>query len=224
MNRLINELLAQLESMSHRADEYELTKLLARWCGGTELSVIRQAIAQWLSESVVVERLRRAARETSTHYVWPMYVCGNGYGLTINEFKDPEFMSSGYANTLHNHRYSFASLVLSGGYRQVRSNVEMSEVGGRARVSAIAEDSVIHGDVVPVNHEEFHRLTHISDRTVTLVVKCPAVKESSISVDIKTLKVRMHVPVESRLVQLTDALTAAVDMGYREEEPNALFA
>jgi hypothetical protein len=224
MNRLMNELLTQLESISHRADEYELTKLLAGWRNGTELPMIRQAIAQWLSESAVVERLRGAARETSTHYVWPLYVCGNGYGLTINEFKDPEFMAFGYANTLHNHRYSFASLVLSGGYRQVRGSVELSGMSGNAQVSVIAEDSIIHGNIVAMHHQEFHRLTHISDRTVTLVAKCPAVKESSISVDIKTLKVSRHVPVESRLVQLTDALIAAGDMGYREEESNALFA
>lgn len=224
MNCLITELLAQLEGISHRAGEYELAKLLAGWCDGIELSRIRQAIAQWLSESAVIERLRGLARETSTHYVWPLYICGNGYGLTINEFKDPEFMSFGYANTLHNHRYSFASLVLSGGYRQVRSSVELCEMSGNAQVNVIAEDSVIHGSIVPVNHQEFHRLTHIGDHTVTLVAKCPAAKESSISVDIRTLKVSRHVPVESRLMQLTDALIAAGDMGFREEEPNALYA
>jgi hypothetical protein len=224
MNHVMGELLDQLDRVPCRTNEYELMNLLEKWSSRTGLALIREAMSELLSEAAVVDRIRVTARETSTHYVWPLYLGKSGCGLVINEFKDPPHMATGYAKTLHNHRYSFASLVLSGGYKQVRSRVDLAESGQSVRVRTIGQDDIIRGSIVAVNHQDFHQLTHISDHTMTLLAKCPAVKESSISVDIDTLRVSRHVPVEARLVQLRTALIATDMPMTSESELDARFA
>jgi hypothetical protein len=221
MSKLMLSLLGRLDNVPYHASEHALKQLLMEWRGDAEISLIRREIHHWLRESAVLEQVRTAARETSTHYVWPIYMGNNGYGLTINEFKDPGHMGFGYANVLHNHRYSFASLVLSGGYGQVRSKVEIPMSGRAVRIHDIAEDFVPEGCLLAINHDEFHRLTQFSNRTVTLLIKCPAVKKDSVSVDIETLRVNTHVPVEARLVQLMNALTTGKDIEMIEEKPHA---
>jgi hypothetical protein len=212
------DLFDQLDSLPHRADEYELMELVTEWRCGMEVSLIRHAIYDWLKESAFLDQLRTAARETATHYVWPLYVASNGHGLTINEFKDPRYMMNGYANIIHNYRYSFASLILSGGYRQIRSNVEMIEPGQAASIHELGQDDVIEGSMLPVNYDVFHRLTKIRERTVTLLVKCPPAREHSLSVDIDTLRVTSHIPVEARVVELMNSLIMTADAEMAEEK------
>ena len=121
-------------------------------------------------------------------------------------------MVAGHAAIYHNHRYSFVSLVLSGGYRQVRSHIELRNQRKAVQIRDISDESVVTGDVVRVNHEEFHRLSAFEARTVTLVVKCPAAKAESFSVNSATLKVSWHVPVEERVPQLMAALLPMSEM------------
>lgn len=205
----ITTLFRRLDSIDSGSDENDLRRLIAAWRGKTEVSVARESLAEWLETSADIGRLIAKARETSTHYVWPLYLSNNGYGIAINEFKDPEDIVTGYATTLHNHRYSFISVVLSGGYRQLRSHVELPGPSQAVRIYDVGEDVVMEGDIVTINHREFHRLKTISRHTVTLVVKCPAVKGASLSVDSSTLKVTEHVPVETRVRQLMAALAPA---------------
>lgn len=202
----ITSLFRRLDTVNPGSDENDLRRLIIAWRGKTEISVARESLAEWLEISADIGRLIAKARETSTHYVWPLYLTDNGYGVAINEFKDPEDIATGYATTLHNHRYSFISIVLSGGYRQVRSEVELPGPSQAVRIYDVGEDVVMEGDIVTVDHREFHRLKKISQHTVTLVVKCPAVKRASLSVDSSTLKVTEHVPVETRVRQLVAAL------------------
>jgi hypothetical protein len=224
MNRLLLKFFDQLSGLPRGTDETELLELLARWRHGAEMAHIRRAIYQWMSDSAALDYLRTWARETSTHYVWPLYITNSGYGIVINEFKDPRQMAVGYANTTHNHRYSFASLVLSGGYRQVRSNVEISGLGQSAHVYDIDQDDILEGRMLTISHEEFHRITDVQRRTMTLLVKCPAVKEASISVDVATRRASRHVPVEARVTQLMNALVMTEDAGMAEGKSDARLA
>lgn len=166
----------------------------------------------WLESSADEQRLRALARETSTHHVWPIYAATNGFGVAINEFKDPADMVAGHASIYHNHRYSFASLMLSGGYRQTRSNIELGNDRQAVRIQDVSDESIITGDIVRINHEEFHRLSAFEAQTVTLVVKCPAAKTESFSVDSGTLRVTWHVPVEQRVPQLMATLLPMNEM------------
>jgi hypothetical protein len=157
-----------------------------------------------------------SARETSTHYVWPVYTAASGYRIVINEFKNPKQMVAGYATTLHNHRYSFVSLMLSGRYRQVLCEVEMDGYGHATRLCEIGNDNVTQGSIVALDGDMFHCLTDIKNRTMTLVVRCPAAREASISVDIRTLRTSRHLPVEARIVELMDGLATVDETGTRK--------
>jgi hypothetical protein len=221
VTKLLVKLFDQLGGLPRGTDEYCLEKLVEDWLREADVVSIREAIYQWLSDSAAVDYLKSSARETATHYVWPLRMVGSGYGLAINEFKDPRQMMFGYANTIHNHRYSFVSLVLSGGYRQIRSRVDISRPGRAAQVCDIGQDDIFEGSILAINHEEFHRLIDVRHRTMTLLVKCPAVKEASISVDAETLRASWHVPVEARLVQLMNALVMTGDAAVTEGKADA---
>ena len=190
---------------SGRGDVGSAREALDDWVQQIGICGVRDELAVWISEPATQERLRSSARETATHYVWPLQMSRNGYSIAINEYKNPDQMGTGYANTIHNHRYSFASLILSGGYRQVWSDVHVN-LGQTAYVREFSENTAVEGDIVTVDYDRFHRLTDIGSRTLTLMVKCPAVTAHSLSVDIRTLRVSKHIPVESRVTDLIHAL------------------
>lgn len=209
MTELVVDLFDRIDKLPDGADENQLAQIVSAWRGEAEGAAIRQALSEWLGTSADIELLKLMARETSTHYVWPLHLNGRGYGVVINEFKNPQDITMGYATTLHNHRYSFVSLVLSGGYRQTRSNVEFLNSHLAAQISDLSQDEVTEGGIVTVNHSEFHRLGAIGSCTLTLVAKCPAARNESLSVDTGTLRVAVHVPVERRIGQLMQVLMRA---------------
>ena len=211
MTRLIPRLLYELDAINNGGDEDVLREMVDSWRGRTGVRIIRELLLEWLQTSADIAHLRAAARESSTHYIWPIHLGNNGYSVTINEFKSPQDMVPGYATVLHNHRYSFISLILSGGYSQVRCDVQLAESCHVIQVHELGEDLVTEGDIIVVNHNEFHRLGTVNNGTVTLVVKCPAVKGESLSVDTNTLRVTKHVPVEARIRQLMTALASATE-------------
>jgi hypothetical protein len=201
----MSEFVGRLESLGPGAEPDSLHGLVTDWITRVGVNEIRRELLRRLAGGTELSRLRTRARETSTHYVWPVHLTGNGCCVVINEFKDPREMACGYATTIHNHRYSFVSLGLAGRYRQVRSEVEFSDFS-KALVRDISEEIVMEGTIMAMHHDEFHRLTDINRHTLTLLVKCPAAKKHSVSVDADTLRVTRHVPVEDRIRHLLSAL------------------
>jgi hypothetical protein len=188
------------------SDTDRLGEVLTTFRRDREISAVRHELARWLSHSADLEKIKTASRETSTHFVWPLYRSRAGFSLVINEFKDPLRMGDGYAKALHNHRYSFASMVLSGGYTQTQSTVTLPDYDDQVNVADAETDHLSEGDMAIVGHEVFHRLITIMDHTVTLLVKSPAFKAYSISIDLATQRLSRHVPVETRLPRLVAAL------------------
>jgi hypothetical protein len=179
--------------------------LLTDWIARVDVSGIRSELLTWLARGAALNQVTAMARETATHYVWPVHTGHNGCRIVINEFKDPREISDGYATTIHNHRYSFVSLGLAGRYRQVRSEVEL--FGSQtASFRDLSEDCVTQGTVMTINDNEYHRLIDISSGTLTLLIKCPPTKAYSLSINASTLKVTKHVPVEDRIGQMMAAL------------------
>ena len=210
MNELMTDFFDRIHSLRPCTEPGHLAEAFAGWSSSTDTAAVRRALSEWLLETPALAALSTAARETPTHYVWPVYAGAGGHSVVINEYKDPLHMGEGYATTLHNHRYSFATFMLSGGYTQVRCDVQLPPSVRPVRVAEIGEDAVTEGGTVTVDHDAFHRLADISAKTMTILVKCPAVKAFSISVDLRTLMVNKHIPVEARVVQLMDALAADV--------------
>lgn len=212
MNVLVRDLFSELNEIDPDDDENVLEGMIGVWCGRVGVREIRKSIHDWLERYADRQSLRMMARETSTHYVWPIYAASNGFSMVINEFKNPSDMIAGHAAIYHNHRYSFASLVLSGGYRQVRSTIELRSPREVVRINDLSEESIVTGDIVRVNHREFHRLSGFQADTVTLVVRCPAAKAESFSVNSGTLNVTWHMPIEERVPRLIAALLPMNEM------------
>lgn len=212
MSALVSDLFGELNDIAPGEDENVLDGIVKAWYGRARIQDIRKAMHSWLEACADKQSLRMMARETSTHHVWPIYMLSNGIGVAINEFKDPADMIAGHAAIYHNHRYSFVSLVLSGGYKQIRSSIELRNNKEAVRIEDLGEESIVTGDIVKMNHHEFHRLTAFQTRTVTLVVKCPAAKAESFSVDNGTLRVKWHVPAEERVPELMAALLPKNEM------------
>jgi hypothetical protein len=201
----IGELIRQVNELDD-SEIRQLVLLLERLRADGGGAVLRRSVASWIRGTVDFVRLSALARETPTHYVWPLYRSHRGFTLMINEFKNRDSIGEGYSKVLHNHRYSFASLLLAGSYVEMRCVVNFSEVGS---LEACSNESVINlreGDITAVDHTAFHRLTEISDRTVTLLLKTPPQKPESVSVDLRTSRVTRHVPVETRVGAFIDAL------------------
>jgi hypothetical protein len=210
MNELMTDFLDRINSLRPCTEPGHLADAFTGWSSHADTAEVRRALSDWLLGDPALAALSAAARETPTHYVWPVYAGTAGHSVVINEYKDPRHMGDGYATILHNHRYSFATFMLSGGYTQVRCDVQLPASAHPVRVTEIGEDALTEGGTVTVDHDAFHRLADIGARTMTILVKCPAVKAFSISVDARTLMVSKHVPVEARVLQLMDALTADV--------------
>ncbi len=74
-----------------------------------------------------------------------------------------------HAASVHDHRYSFVSKILSGGYRE-----EHWTVRGEPRVTG--SQSFSAGEVHVVGVQEVHSLSEVADGTITLVVQLPTTR------------------------------------------------
>jgi hypothetical protein len=203
---LISELLTRVGDVCI-GSELEASQVLADFAESVSNRELCDGLQQWLSIPSSGDELQRSARETSTHYVWPLRVYQKGYGLFLNEFKPGAQVTPGHATTVHNHRYSFATLVLTGGYRQIRHSVDITDGARTAQITELGFEHAKEGQVLAVNDQDFHRLAEIQDGTITLLLKCAPVKEFSTSVDMASHRVRTHLPVEVRLPLLIDVLS-----------------
>ncbi|MCB0905665.1 MAG: hypothetical protein KDB63_00920 [Nocardioidaceae bacterium] len=139
----------------------------------------------------------QAARlhETSTHFVWQLAgLPDEGVRIALNEYKSNGSTPVTYAGSLHDHRYDFASLILSGGYDFENYRVDLDEsVVVRERYHLLEVGSVRCGEVARVPNELFHRLVRTLPNTVTLLIKLPPVKPASTSYDLRTGRIQRHV-------------------------------
>jgi hypothetical protein len=149
------------------------------------------------------------SRETPTHYKWYMGHTRDGSAnVWLHEYKPAETRSSGYAQSVHNHRYPMSVLLLAGGYRYARyAVVPLNEA--RADITVEEVRRVSAGSTYSMEPSEFHSVTAIEDGTVSLMVQGTPVRRYSTSVDAASGRMTRHVPIEFRLNQLRSVLSAA---------------
>jgi hypothetical protein len=152
------------------------------------------------------------SKETSTHFVWVVASSSlSGARLCLHQFKRPSTSSVSHANTIHNHRYNFASLILRGGY--IEQVYDLDDVGleidGVASVPEPTETRVSVGQTTMVHHRRFHRVDQLLPATLTLVMKAPPVTAHSVSIDVETGVVAAHYSWNERVRRLVDAVESA---------------
>lgn len=148
------------------------------------------------------------SRETTTHFAWCLRdEPTEPFTFWLHEYKPQRDWRHGYADSVHNHRYHFCTTILSGGYLHERYTARLGD-GDRTILSAalLRRAECRTGATGTMLAHEFHRIPRAEDDTMTFLVKSRAVSPWSLSYDPDTLTSHRHVPVESRLEELTNQL------------------
>lgn len=153
-------------------------------------------------------RVAAGSRETTTHFAWRLVDDPDApFSLWLHEYKPQHDWWPGYANSVHNHRYHFCSIVLTGCLEHEWYDVRLDPAGERV-VGFGRRDRELWrpGRVRALTAEQFHRVARARDGTVTFLVKSRPVRAWSLSVDPASGVCRRHVPVEERVRDLASRI------------------
>ncbi|MGQ0838536.1 hypothetical protein [Actinokineospora sp.] len=174
------------------------------WVADPDLrSVLRGHLASLdpAAATAMVER----SRETTTHFAWCLRDrAREPFTFWLHEYKPQRDWRPGYADSVHNHRYHFCTVILGGNYLHERFTATVDRDTGlvcAATLTGRRECGV--GTSGLVLADEFHRIPHAADGTMTFLVKSRPVTPWSLSFDPATRTGHRHVPVEARLEELT---------------------
>lgn len=158
-------------------------------------------------ESTDPDRIIAKSKETDTHFVWCVQSLRESDGkICIHQYKNLPTGLGGHANTVHDHRYDFLTFMLQGSYSEERYSPE--SVLGDHSPAVVRKSSFTPGSIRFVPNELFHRVTDVEPGTLTLVLKAPASKENSTSLDLKTGIRQNHLSWKQRFHAFATALGA----------------
>nr|BFE49725.1 hypothetical protein GCM10017745_31520 [Saccharothrix mutabilis subsp. capreolus] len=177
------------------------------WAGRPGL---RDRLRAYLSSLTPREEMRVIARsrETTTHFAWCLRdEPAEPFTFWLHEYKPQQDWRHGYADSIHNHRYHFCTVLLAGSYLHERFDARLAPDGGSiVDTTLLRSTEAVEGDAGTMLAHEFHRIPKAADDTLTFLVKSRAVTPWSLSFDPDTRTSHRHVPVESRLEELTNTL------------------
>lgn len=146
------------------------------------------------------------SKEATTHFAWCLLDRdGDPFSLWLHEYKPARSWLPGYANSVHNHRYHFCTMLLSGGYLHERFTATVVDAAITA-VTRYDATECVAGDSGIVLSPEFHRIPHAADGTMTFLVKSRMVAPWSLSYDPATGLSQRHIPMGDRLAGLAGKL------------------
>ena len=138
------------------------------------------ALSGWLARRTPTELAAIADRSTdkSTHYKWRLGGEPNLYAVCLHQYKEPDEFdrSDNFANSVHNHRYGFASIVISGELHTVDFELDAQHDHIEARETRV----MACGDTMTISPEAVHRVTRVGKKTQTLLIQGPIVSNYSV--------------------------------------------
>lgn len=177
------------------------------WADGPGLRSVLRSHLLGMAPAHAAALIARS-RETTTHFAWCLRDrTAEPFSFWLHEYKPQQDWRAGYADSVHNHRYHFCTVILSGGYRHERFRATVDEHTGLitgAELTSRADCSP--GESGVLTAEQFHRIPTALDATMTFLVKSRPVRAWSLSYDPATGIGHRHTPVESRLAELTSLL------------------
>jgi hypothetical protein len=139
-----------------------------------EPEAVQDLVTSWTSENL--ERRQLSCHETATHYKWFIYFNKRWrFKVWLHQYKTAEERRLGYAEVPHNHRYSLASVILSGGF----THHYFDRSGGAVTESLAERVRFGPGDAYIVQWQRIHKLSELRDRTFTVVVESAPVRSFS---------------------------------------------
>ncbi len=148
------------------------------------------------------------SKEATTHFAWCLHdEPGDPFSLWLHEYKPRRDWLPGYANSVHNHRYHFCTVLLRGGYQHERFTADVDDTGTVVRAVTHQDDSFCReGTGGYLLTDEFHRIPMADDGTMSLLVKSRPVAPWSLSFDPRTGLSRRHLPMTTRLTHLAERI------------------
>jgi hypothetical protein len=141
---------------------------------GRRPRLLQEAVNSWNVADLEERQLR--CHETATHYKWFIYFHPElRYRIWLHQYKILGERRRGHAEVPHNHRYSLASVIMRGGF--VHHAFERMD-GGLVELTS-KRHSYLRGDAYSVGWDQLHRLSDLTDHTLTLVVETPPVRNFS---------------------------------------------
>lgn len=121
-----------------------------------------------MATPAAVADMMLTSREVSTHYKWLIAADPqHRWKVWLHQYRDDRVAGTAYADVPHNHRYDFVSLLLVGGYRDLR--YVQGEEANQLRVGTKYEIGT--SQTVAVDHREIHSLTAVLPGTISLFVQ-----------------------------------------------------
>jgi hypothetical protein len=175
---------------------------------------------KWLVAAQIMldpQRVASQSRETTTHFKW-LLACDRSHRrkIWLHEFKPACERRPGYASTVHNHRYPFTVVTLSGGYTNKRYRVAYEETSLRVTsCDVVRSEELLQGSTYSMQPDEYHSVDDIEDGTQTLIMEQAAVTTASYSLELEQRGDRMtkHVPLEVRVRSLLEVQTPSTRSG-----------
>jgi hypothetical protein len=139
-----------------------------------ERDLLYREVLSWAAGNLEYRGLR--SHETTTHYKWFVYYHETlSFRVWLHQYKSADERVPGHAEVPHNHRYSLASLVISGGFDH--HIFHQHKLGLREQASSVRPFRA--GDTYTVRWDEIHKLSNLLDHTLTLVIESPIVRHYS---------------------------------------------
>jgi hypothetical protein len=125
------------------------------------------------------------SRSTTTHDKWFLGGgefsgrAGRVYMVWLHNYFAPDVFqaSANFAASIHNHRYGFASRLVSGGMDVIEFKVPQPEDGGD--LTKRSQYRLSEGDVMSISHDDVHQIVGVEVGTRTLLVQGPAMRPYS---------------------------------------------
>lgn len=176
-----------------------LTSFRRHW---SDTDALRWLVAERLEADG--KRVASQSRETTTHYKWLLASDRNLRAqIWLHEFKPKRERRPGFASTIHNHRYPFQVVALTGSYLNKRYKVGFDGMSLRIISHELVKcEHFCEGLAYSMEPYEFHCLESIEEGTKTLVMELAPVTLSSFSVDQRGDRMIEHVPLEVRVHRL----------------------
>jgi hypothetical protein len=159
-------------------------------------------LAAWLTTrpSGELAQILDRSLERTTHFKWFLGAGPSAYVVWLHEYKPPELFdqATGFAASVHNHRYGFCSCVLRGGldvsaFRTPRYPGDPVRLMGRRRIGP--------GETMTLSHEDVHRIDQVEPQTCTILIQGPPARNFSTCYDPRSGHGRRLYDMESRLPQ-----------------------
>lgn len=185
-------LLARLDAAGWIDDVAALRSAVEDLGGSHAVAAYVQAeVAAWKDSGLGARDL--LCRETATHYKWFIGASAEtGAVLWLHDYKPADQRAAAYAQSVHDHRYSFASWILAGAYTHQRySNDAHPQLVEETRYEAPSS--------YVMDADEIHGVTGLEHGTLTLILQAPARRSYSTQHDWQGGVKRRHVDFDGRL-------------------------